>query len=53
VSDLQVRAGDAGRAQGSYLVTRRNGDPFGGGFVFGVVKERGAVKIRLLVATPS
>ncbi len=53
VSDLQVRGGDAGRAQGTYTVHRRGAAPFGGGFVLGVVKERGRVRIRLIAATPT
>jgi serine/threonine-protein kinase len=53
VSDLQVQAGDAGRAAGTYVVRRRSAEPFGGTFVLGVVKERGHVRIRLIAATPA
>ncbi len=53
VTDLQVRGGDAGRAEGRYEVLRRGAPSFGGGFVFGVVKERGSVRIGLIAATPS
>src|SRR4051812_49400922 len=53
VSDLAVRAGDAGRAEGDYTVQRRRAGPFGGRFVFGIVKERGRVRIRLIAARPA
>ncbi len=53
VSGLQVQAGDAGRASGTYLVRREDDDPFGGTFVLGVVKERGRVRVRLIAATPA
>jgi serine/threonine-protein kinase len=53
VSDLEVRSGDAGRAEGTYTVRRRRAGAFGGRFVFGIVKERGRVRIRLIAATPT
>ncbi|MEA2124492.1 MAG: hypothetical protein QOI80_1274 [Solirubrobacteraceae bacterium] len=53
VSDLDVTAGDSGRAAGSYVVRRRGAEPFGGSFVLGVVKEHGRVRIRLIAATPA
>ena len=52
VTGLEVRAGDSGRAAGRYRVRRRRAGPFGGGFVLGVVKERGRVRVRLIAATP-
>ncbi len=53
VSDLEVSAGGAGRAAGTYVVRRRGAKPFGGTFVLGVVKEHGRVRIGLIAATPS
>ncbi len=53
VADLDVQAGDGGRAAGRYTVRLRRAKPFGGGFVLGVVKERGKVRIRLIAATPA
>ena len=53
VSELDVTAGDAGRAAGTYVVRRRGAASFGGTFVLGVVKERGRVRIRLIAATPT
>ena len=41
VSDLEISAGDAGRAAGTYLVRRRGAEPFGGTFVLGVVRSVG------------
>ena len=52
VEDLDVRGGDVGRAAGRYVVTRRGEPSFGGGIVFGVVRERGRVRIDLIAATP-
>ena len=53
VSDLSVRSGDAGRAEGTYTVRRSGARSFGGRFVLGVVKLRGRVRIRLIAATPA
>ncbi len=53
VTELDIRAGDSGRASGTYTVRRRKAPPFGGAFVLGVVKERGRVRIRLIAATPA
>jgi serine/threonine-protein kinase len=51
VSDLHVRGGPNGRAEGTYRV---EGKPsYGGSFVLGVVKEFGQLKIRLIVALPT
>jgi ketosteroid isomerase-like protein len=52
VSDLDIDAGDSGRAAGIYEVRRRNEHSFGGRFVLGVVKERGHVRVRLIALTP-
>lgn len=56
VDDVDVVAGDSGRGAGDYRVrhqTRKGERSFGGRFVFGVVKERGRVRIRLIAATPA
>jgi Protein kinase domain/Domain of unknown function (DUF4440) len=53
VTDLSVRAGDAGRAEGDYTVRRRGASSFGGRFVLGVVKRNGRVRIQLIAATPT
>ncbi len=53
VSDLDVTAGGAGRAAGSYTVRRRGAPSFGGTFVLGIVKERGRVRVSLIAATPA
>jgi hypothetical protein len=52
LDDLEVQAGRAGRASGSYHVERDAGDPYDGTIVFGVVRERGLPKIALIAATP-
>jgi hypothetical protein len=52
LEDLEVRGGRAGRASGSYRVDRDGGDPYEGGIVFGVVRERGEPRIALIAATP-
>jgi hypothetical protein len=53
LDDLDVQAGRAGRASGSYHVERDGGDPYDGTIVFGVVRERGEPKIALIAATPA
>ena len=53
VSDLDVSAGGAGRAAGTYTVRRRGASSFGGTFVLGIVKERGRLRIALIAATPA
>jgi hypothetical protein len=52
VEDLDVQGGDVGRAAGRYVVMRRGEPSFGGGIVFGVIRERGRVRIDLIAATP-
>ena len=52
LEDLDIRGGRAGRASGSYRVDRDGGDPYQGRIVFGVVRERGQVRIALIAATP-
>jgi hypothetical protein len=52
LNDLQVTGGRAGRASGAYRVERDGGDPYEGTIVFGVVRERGEPRIRLIAATP-
>ena len=52
LADLDVRAGDVGRAEGRYVVTRDGEPSFGGGIVFGVIRDRGRVRIDLIAATP-
>jgi serine/threonine-protein kinase len=53
LEDLTVTGGRAGRASGTYRVDRDGGDPFQGRIVFGVVRERGEPRIKLIAATPS
>ena len=52
LDDLEVQAGGAGRASGTYHVERDGGDPYDGRIVFGVVRERGDARIALIAATP-
>jgi hypothetical protein len=52
LDDLTVTGGRAGRASGSYKVDRDGGDPYEGTIVFGVVRERGEPRIKLIAATP-
>jgi serine/threonine-protein kinase len=52
LQDLTVTGGRAGRASGSYRVDRDGGDPYEGQIVFGVVRERGEPRIKLIAATP-
>jgi serine/threonine-protein kinase len=49
---LQVRAGGAGRASGTYTVTRADGGPIRGEIVFGVVRDGGRPRIALISARP-
>jgi serine/threonine-protein kinase len=53
VSDLEISAGEAGRAAGDYEVHRRGAGSFGGTFVLGIVKENGRVRIRMIAAVPA
>jgi ketosteroid isomerase-like protein len=52
LEDLTVTGGRAGRASGTYRVERDGGDPYEGRIVFGVVRERGQPRIKLIAATP-
>ena len=52
LSDLGVRAGEAGRAAGRYSVDRAGAPDVTGRIVFGVVREAGRPRIALLAATP-
>jgi hypothetical protein len=52
LNDLTVTGGRAGRASGSYRVDRDGGDPYEGTIVFGVVRERGEPRIKLIAAQP-
>jgi hypothetical protein len=52
IEDLDARGGDVGRATGRYVVTRRGEEPFGGGTVFGVVRESGRPRIDLVLVRP-
>jgi Protein kinase domain len=52
LSGLDVTGGTAGRAEGDYRVDRRGEAPIQGHIVFGVVRERGVPRIRLIAATP-
>jgi hypothetical protein len=49
---LEVRAGGAGRASGTYTVTRADGGPIRGEIVFGVVRDGGRPRIALISARP-
>jgi serine/threonine protein kinase len=51
--DLDVSGGDAGRATGSYEVSRRNRPPITGDIVFGVVRQAGTPRIALIAAEPT
>jgi hypothetical protein len=53
LDELEVQAGRAGRASGTYHVERDEGDPYDGQIVFGVVRERGEPRIALIAFTPS
>jgi Protein kinase domain len=53
LSDLEVRGGDAGRATGSYEVTRAGRAPITGDIVFGVVRQAGTPRIALIAAEPT
>jgi Protein kinase domain len=50
---LEVHGGDAGRATGSYEVSRRNRPPITGDIVFGVVRQAGNPRIALIAAEPT
>jgi len=52
LTDLDVRGGDVGRAEGRYVVTRSGASAFGGGIVFAVVRDRGRVRIDLIAIKP-
>jgi tRNA A-37 threonylcarbamoyl transferase component Bud32/ketosteroid isomerase-like protein len=52
ISDLEVDAGRAGRATGTYRLERRGGPAVEGAIVFGVKRERGRAKVALIAATP-
>jgi hypothetical protein len=53
LKDLEVLGGDAGRATGSYEVTRAGRPPITGDIVFGVVRQAGTPKIALIAAEPT
>ena len=48
LSDLEVRGGAVGRAEGRFEVERAGARAFGGGIVFGVVRDRGRPRIGLI-----
>jgi serine/threonine-protein kinase len=52
LENLTVTGGKAGRASGDYRVDRDGGDPYQGRIVFGVVRESGKPRIKLIAATP-
>jgi serine/threonine-protein kinase len=52
LENLTVTGGRAGRASGTYKVDRDGGDGYEGSIVFGVVRERGEPRIKLIAATP-
>jgi hypothetical protein len=53
LTHLEVRGGDAGRATGSYEVTRAGRPPITGDIVFGVVRQAGTPRIALIAAEPT
>ena len=52
LDDLEVQAGKAGRASGSYRVERKDGEPIEGRIVLGMVRDRGEPRIGLIAVTP-
>jgi ketosteroid isomerase-like protein len=52
LDDLEVQAGKAGRASGSYRVEREGGQPIEGRIVLGMVRDRGEPRIGLIAVTP-
>ena len=52
LDDLEVQAGRAGRASGSYRVEREGGEPIEGRIVLGMVRDRGEPRIGLIAVTP-
>jgi ketosteroid isomerase-like protein len=52
LNDLTVTGGRAGRASGTYRVGRDGAGAYEGRIVFGVVRERGEPRIKLIAATP-
>jgi hypothetical protein len=52
LDDLTVTGGRVGRVTGTYHVDRKAGDPYDGTIVFGVVRERGEPRIKLIAARP-
>jgi hypothetical protein len=53
LDDLEIQAGRAGRASGSYRVERDGGDPIEGRIVLGMVRDHGEPRIGLIAVTPS
>jgi hypothetical protein len=52
LDDLEVQAGRAGRASGSYRVEREGGEPIEGRIVLGMLRDRGEPRIGLIAVTP-
>ena len=50
--DLEARGGRAGRASGTYRVTRAGGPAIEGRIVLGVLRDRGRPRIGLIAVTP-
>ena len=50
--DLEVQAGRAGRASGSYRVECEGGEPIEGRIVLGMVRDGGEPRIGLIAVTP-
>lgn len=50
--DLQVTGGDAGRASGTYTVTRAGKPAITGEIVLGVIRVNGTPRIALIAAEP-
>jgi hypothetical protein len=52
LDDLDARGGRAGRASGTYRVTRAGGPAIEGRIVLGVLRDRGRPRIGLIAVTP-
>jgi hypothetical protein len=52
LSNLRSTGGTAGRAEGDYTVTRRDGAPITGHLVLGIVRRDGRARIDLIAPEP-
>jgi protein kinase-like protein/uncharacterized protein DUF4440 len=53
LDNVTATGGRVGRVTGTYHVDRKSGDPYDGTIVFGVVRERGQPRIKLIAARPA